>query len=92
MPVNTLWSNEDSLMINPPNWEAALYFLETFTNLDDEFERIELASTGMFDLEHPETAEKLDVAGAVRAIKLKSRLARDILVWIAENEHLLKQK
>ena len=79
-------------MINPPNWEAALYFLETFTQLDDEFSRIELAATGMFDLEHPETAEKLDLEGAIRAIKLKSRLARDIVAWIAENQHLLDEK
>lgn len=90
--MNTLWSNENKLMINPPNLEAALYFLDTFTHLDDEFSRLELASTGMFDLNHPETAEKLDIEGAIRAIKLKSRLARDILAWIAENEHVLEEK
>ncbi|MEL6136362.1 MAG: hypothetical protein AAFR42_02970 [Cyanobacteria bacterium J06628_6] len=87
--MNTLWSSQDKLMINPPNWEAALHFLETFTHLDDEFSRIELANTGMFDLSHAETAEKLDLEGAVRAIKLKSRLAKEIVQWIAENEHLL---
>lgn len=78
-------------MINPPNWEAALHFLDTFTRMEDELSRLELASTGMFDLEHPETAEKLDLAGAVRAIKLKSRLAKEIVQWITENEHLLNE-
>jgi hypothetical protein len=76
-------------MINPPNWEAALYFLETFTQLEDEFSRIELANTGMFDLDHPETAQKLDLAGAIRAIKVKTRLAKEVVQWIAMNQHLL---
>jgi hypothetical protein len=78
-------------MINPPNWEAALHFLETFTQLEDEFSRIELAATGMFDLEHLETLEKLDLEGAVRAIKLKSRLSKEILRWISANKHRLDQ-
>ena len=77
-------------MINPPNWEAALHFLDTFTRLEDELSRLELASTGMFDLDHPETAEKLDVEGAVRAIKLKSRLAKEIIQWIKDNQHVLE--
>ncbi len=77
-------------MINPPNWEAALHFLDTFTRLEDELSRLELASTGMFDLDHAETAEKLDLAGAVRAIKLKSRLAKEIIQWIKANRHVLE--
>lgn len=77
-------------MINPPSWEAALHFLDTFTHLDDELSRLELANTGMFDLDHPETAEKLDLAGAVRAIKLKSRLAKEIVQWIKANQHVLE--
>ena len=48
-------------MINPPNWEAALHFLDTFTRLEDELSRLELVNTGMFDLDHPETAAKLDI-------------------------------
>jgi hypothetical protein len=76
-------------MINPPNWEAALYFLETFTQLEDEFSRIELANTGMFDLDHPETAQKLDLASAIRSIKVKTRLAKEVVQWIGMNQHLL---
>ncbi|NEP19788.1 MAG: hypothetical protein F6J97_23365 [Leptolyngbya sp. SIO4C1] len=90
--MNTLWSTDKQLMINPPNWEAAFYFLDTFTQLEDEFMRIELAATGMFELDHPETAEKLDLEAAVRAVKLKARLAKDILRWIAEHEHLLNEE
>lgn len=78
-------------MINPPNWEAALHFLATFTQLEDEFSRIELAATGMFDLEHAETRDKLDLESAVRAIKLKSRLSKEILRWISANKHRLEQ-
>ncbi|MEM9161813.1 MAG: hypothetical protein AAGC54_01935 [Cyanobacteria bacterium P01_F01_bin.4] len=89
--MNTLLSTNEKLMISPPNWEAALYFLETFTQLEDEFMRIELAATGMFDLEHPETAQTLDLAGAVRAIKLKSQLAKDVLKWVAEHKHVLDE-
>ena len=77
-------------MINPPSWEAALHFLDTFTRLEDELSRLELASTGMSDLDHPETAQKLDLEGAVRAIKLKSRLAKEIVQWINDHHHLLE--
>jgi len=79
-------------MINPPNWEAALHFLDTFTRLEDELSRLELVNTGMFDLDHPETAAKLDIEGALRAIKLKSRLAKEIVQWINENQHLLESE
>ena len=90
--VNTLLSTSDALMISPPNRETALYFLDIFTQLENEFTRIELAATGMFDLDHPETAEKLDLEAALRAIKLKTQLAKDILRWVAEHEHALTKE
>lgn len=60
-----------------------------FTNLEDEFNRIDLVNTGLFDLEHPETAQQLDLTGAIRAIKSKSQLAKSVLRWIDDNDYHL---
>ena len=87
--MNTMWTNEDGLKINPPSWESALHFLDTFTYLESEFGIIDLVSTDMFDLTHPGTAEELDLQKALRAIRQKASLAKLILRWIAENRDLL---
>ncbi|MEO0455592.1 MAG: hypothetical protein AAF152_03285 [Cyanobacteria bacterium P01_A01_bin.114] len=89
--MHTLLSTNQKLTISPPNWEAALYFLDTFTQLEDEFMRIELAASGMFDLDHRDTAASLDLEGAVRAIRIKSQLAKDVLRWVSEHKHVLDE-
>ncbi len=88
--MNTMWTTNQELKISPPCWESALFFLETFTDVEAEFGIIDLIATGMFDLAHPETAEQLDMKKALRAIRQKSSIARDIVQWIAENKDLLE--
>lgn len=88
--MNTMWTTGQELKISPPCWESALFFLETFTDVEAEFGIIDLIATGMFDLSHPETAEQLDMKKALRAIRQKSSIARDIVHWIAENKDLLE--
>jgi hypothetical protein len=51
---------------------------------------VDLVTTGMFDLSHPETAEQLDLEKCLRAIRQKSSIAREIVKWIAENKDLLE--
>ena len=87
--VNTMWTTDDELKINPPCWESALFFLDTFTYMDSEFGVIDLVATEMFDLSHPGTAEELDLPKALRAIRQKSSIAKSIVKWIAENKDLL---
>ncbi|MFK8184969.1 MAG: hypothetical protein AB8B99_16480 [Phormidesmis sp.] len=87
--MNTMWTSDDELKINPPCWESALFFLDTFTYMESEFGIVDLVATGMFDLEHPDTAEELDIKKALRAIKQKTSIAKSIVKWIAENEDLL---
>ncbi len=84
-----MWTSDDELKINPPCWESALFFLDTFTYMDSEFGIIDLIATEMFDLSHPETAEELDLKRALRAIRQKSSIAKSIVQWIAENEDVL---
>ncbi len=88
--MNTMWTNNDELKINPPCWESALFFLDTFTYMDSEFGIVDLVTTGMFDLSHPETAEELDLKKALRAIRQKTSIAKSIVKWIAQNEDLLE--
>ncbi|MEM7795920.1 MAG: hypothetical protein AAF579_15885 [Cyanobacteria bacterium P01_C01_bin.118] len=85
--MNTFLAGPDCPIIDPPELSTALHFLIIFTNLEDEFNRIDLVNTGLFDLEHPETAQQLDLAGAIRAIKSKSQLAKSILRWIDDHDH-----
>jgi hypothetical protein len=85
-----MWTSNNELQINPPCWESALHFLDTFTYMDSEFGVIDLVATEMFDLSHPATAEALDLKKALRAIRHKSSIAKSIVRWIAENEELLK--
>lgn len=87
--MNTMWTSDDELKINPPCWESALFFLDTFTYMESEFGIVDLVATGMFDLEHEGTAAELDLKKALRAIKQKSSIAKSIVQWIAENEDLL---
>ncbi|MEO0645743.1 MAG: hypothetical protein AAFZ17_06280 [Cyanobacteria bacterium J06650_10] len=87
--MNTMWTTDDELNINPPCWESAVYFLDTFTYLDSEFGIIDLVATEMFDLTHPGTAEELDLPKALRAIRQKTSIAKSIVKWIAENRDLL---
>ena len=87
--MNTLWTNNEELKINPPCWKSAVYFLDTFTYLDTEFGIVDLVSTEMFDLTHPGTAEELDLPRALRAIRQKTSIAKSIVKWIAENRDLL---
>ena len=87
--MNTLWTSNDELKINPPCWESAVYFLDTFTYLDSEFGVIDLVATEMFDLTHPGTAEELNLPKALRAIRQKTSIAKSIVKWIAENRDLL---
>lgn len=84
-----MWSTNEELKINPPCWESALFFLDTFTYLESEFGVIDLVATGMFDLSHDETAGELDLQKNLRAIRQKSSMARSIVKWIAENKDLL---
>ncbi len=88
--MNTMWTNEDGLKINPPCWESAIHFLDTFTYMDSEFGIIDLVATDMFDLTHPSTAEELDLPKALRAIRQKSSLAKSVVEWIAENRDFLE--
>lgn len=93
-----MWTSDEALNINPPCWESALFFLDTFTYMESEFGVVDLVSTGMFDLSHPETAEELNLEKSLRAIRQKSSIAKSIVKWITENkdsladypEHLLK--
>gem|GEM_PF-3568730 len=87
--MNTMWTNDTELKINPPCWESALFFLDTFTYMDSELGVIDLVATGMFDLTHPETLQELDLAKALRAIRQKTSIAKSIIRWIAQNEDLL---
>ncbi|MEL6159431.1 MAG: hypothetical protein AAFR18_09455 [Cyanobacteria bacterium J06627_32] len=87
--MNTMWTNNDELKINPPCWESALYFLDTFTYMESEFGVVDLVATDMFDLSHPDTAEELDLPKALRSIRQKSSIAKAIVQWIAENKDLL---
>lgn len=87
--MNTMWTNENEVMINPPCWTSALSFLDTFTYMESEFGIVELVSTGMFDLEHRATAEELGLAKTLRAIRYKSALAKGILRWIVENKETM---
>lgn len=87
--VNTMWATDTELNINPPCWESALHFLDTFTCMDSEFGVIDLVTTGMFDLSHPETASELDMTKALRAIRHKSLMAKNIVKWVASNREAL---
>lgn len=87
--MNTFLAGQDCPIIDPPELETALHFLEIFTNLDDEFNRIDLVNTGLFDLDHPETAQQLDLPGAIRAIKSKIQLAKTVLRWVDDNRYYL---
>jgi hypothetical protein len=81
-----MWMSDNELHINPPCWDSALFFLDRFTYLDTEFSVVDLVTTGMFDLSHPETAEQLDLTKALRAIRQKSSIAKSIVKWMAENK------
>ncbi len=87
--VNTILTTDKELEINPPCWESALFFLDTFTYMETEFGVIDLVTTGMFDLSHPATATELDLKKSLRAIRHKSSIAKNIVKWVAENKHLL---
>ena len=84
-----MWATDRELNINPPCWESALHFLDTFTYMDSEFGVIDLVTTGMFDMSHPDTAAELDVVSAIRAIRHKSQMAKNIVRWVADNKDLL---
>lgn len=87
--MNTFLAGQDCPILDPPELETALYFLGIFTNLEDEFNRIDLINTGLFDLSHTETAQQLDLPGAIRAIKSKSQLAKNVLRWVDDNRYSL---
>lgn len=90
--MNTFLAGQDCPILDPPELETALHFLAIFTNLDDEFNRIDLVNTGLFDLDHPETSQQLDLTGAIRAIKSKSQLAKAVLRWVDDHRHSLDNK
>ncbi|MEM6255410.1 MAG: hypothetical protein AAF821_21050 [Cyanobacteria bacterium P01_D01_bin.156] len=90
--MNSFLAGSNCPIIDPPELETALHFLEIFTNLEDEFNRIDLVNTGLFDLEHPETAQQLDLPGAIRAIRHKSKLAKDVLRWVDDNRYSLNSE
>ncbi len=90
--MNTFLAGPDCPIIDPPELETALHFLVIFTNLEDEFNRIDLVNTGLFDLEHPDTAQQLDLPGAIRAIKSKTRLAKNVLRWVDDNRYSLNSE
>ncbi|MGD1952540.1 MAG: hypothetical protein ACFB14_23285 [Leptolyngbyaceae cyanobacterium] len=87
--MNTFLAGPDCPILNPPELETALHFLTIFTNLEDEFNRIDLVNTGLFDLEHPDTAKQLDVASALRKSKRKSQLAKTVVRWVDDNRYQL---
>ncbi len=87
--MNTMWANDEEVKINPPCWASALFFLDGFTYMESEFGVVDLVATGMFDLSHPATAQELDLARSLRAIRQKSSMAKLIVKWIAENKDLL---
>lgn len=87
--MNTMWTSENGLEFNPPCWENAIHYLDTFTYMDSEFGIVDLVSTEMFDLTHPGTAEELNLPKALRTIRHKSALAKSIVKWIAENKDSL---
>ena len=88
--MNTMWTSQDELKINPPCWESALFFLDTFTYMESEFGVVDLVATEMFDLTHPGTAQELDLPKSLRAIRQKSSIAKQIVQWIAQNKDLLE--
>lgn len=88
--MKTMWTNNETLEINPPCWESAMYFLETFTYVEAEFGMVDLAATGMFDLSHPATAEELNLTKALRTLRHKVSITKSILHWIADNKELLE--
>lgn len=87
--MKTLWINNHDLELNPPSWENALDYLDTFTCLDSEFGVVDLVTTGMFDLSHPDTAAELDVSKALRTIRQKASIAKEVMRWISENKEIL---
>lgn len=90
--MNTFLASQDCPILDPPELETALYFLVIFTNLEDEFNRIDLVNTGLFDLDHLETVQQLDLPGTLRAIKSKSQLAKNVLRWVDDNRYRLEQE
>lgn len=90
--MTTFLSSPEYPILDPPELETALHFLSIFTNLEDEFNRIDLINTGLFDLEHPETAQQLDLPGALRAIKSKSQLAKNVLRWVDDHRYSLNSE
>ena len=90
--MNSFLANDQSLIIDPPELETAIHFLTIFTHLEDEFNRIDLVNTGLFDLEHDETAQQLDLQGALRTIKQKSQLAKKVLRWVDDNRYSLESQ
>lgn len=88
--MNSFLAGNHCPIPNPPKLETAVYFLTVFTNLEAEFNRIDLANTGLFNLEHPETAQQLNLAGAIRAIRYKSKLAKELLRWVDDNRYRLE--
>ncbi|MEM9805889.1 MAG: hypothetical protein AAF959_11460 [Cyanobacteria bacterium P01_D01_bin.56] len=90
--MNSFLAGNHCPIIEPPELETALHFLEVFTNFEEEFNRIDLVNTGAFDLEHPETAEQLDLQGAIRAIRHKSQLAKNVLRWVDDNRYSLSRE
>ncbi len=87
--MNTILTTAEEIKINPPCWESALFFLDVFTYMESEFGIIDLVTTGMFDLSHPETAKELDLKKSLRAIRYKATIAKDIVKWVAENKSRL---
>ncbi|MEO0350880.1 MAG: hypothetical protein AAF282_12630 [Cyanobacteria bacterium P01_A01_bin.15] len=90
--MNTFLAGNDCPIIDPPELETALHFLAIFTNLEEELNRIDLVNTGLFDLEHPDTAQQLDLPGAIRAIKSKSQLAKNVIRWVDDNRYSLNSE
>lgn len=90
--MTTFLSGQEYPILDPPELETALHFLGIFTNLEDELNRIDLVNTGLFDLNHPETAQQLDLPGALRAIKSKSQLAKNVLRWVDDHRYSLNSE
>lgn len=90
--MNSFLAGDNCPIIEPPKLETALHFLTIFTDLEDEFNRIDLVNTGLFDLDHAETAQQLDLPGALRTIKQKSQLAKNVLRWVDDHRYSLTEK
>lgn len=67
------------------SWSKTVYFLSVTLEMDREFQSIEYAASGMFDLCHTETLKQLELRRSVQTVNFKVQIARSMLKWLAAN-------